>query len=173
MKPRITPTVGVTADGWVSVGVVARAHGIRGGIKVHLWNPDGDSLRPGVEVRIGERTWPVRDHRTGVLSVDGIDDREGADALAGQEIFVRRADFPEAEAYLVDLIGAVVVDEEGRELGRVAGFADNNAQALLAVKTGDDGEVLVPFVPAIVVATEKGRVVLRPPPGLFGEGAIE
>lgn len=44
-------------------------------------------------------------------------------------------------------------------------------QDLLAVRTPDAGEVLVPFVAAIVpeVDLEHGRVIVDPPPGLLGD----
>jgi 16S rRNA processing protein RimM len=178
MKPRITPTVGVTADGWVSVGVVSRAHGIQGGIKIHVWNDDTEALRAGIDVKIGARVLPVRNFSGSVLVVDDVRDRDSAEALAGQEVFVRRADFPEDEddegGYLVDLLGAEVFDEQGNKLGVVEGFADNSAQVLVSVLVAPDKEpVLVPFVEPIVVSAEKGRVVLKPPAGLFDEGAIE
>jgi len=185
-KGRITPTTGVTADGWVSVGVVQRAHGLQGSLKIHLWNDDGDALRAGLDVKIGARVYKARAASSAgkSISLEGILDRDAAEALAGQELFVRREDFPDAkddEAYLIDLVDAEVVDEQGKVLGVVDGFADNTAQPLLAVRTdvGNGGAgltpartrepVLVPFVPAIVIEVdhEAKRIVLRPPPGLF------
>lgn len=169
MATRIEPTVGVTADGWVSLGVVARSHGVRGGLKLHCWGDDEGVLRPGLEIRIAGRVYRVAGYAPGVLELDELDDRDGADALRGQEVFVRREDFPAAEGglYLVDLIGAAVVDVDGAPLGTVEGFSDNGAQPLMSVARPGAPSVLVPYVPAIVRVAEKGRVVLAPPPGLF------
>ncbi len=168
MAARIVPTAGVTPDGWVSLGVVARAHGIRGALKLHLWHEQSAVLRGGLEVRIGDVVRRVATYAAGILAVDGVPDRTSAEALQGQEVFVLRADFPldEGSVYLVDLVGAEVVDTQGKKLGTVAGFSDNGAQPLLLVH-GHGKEVMVPFVDAIVESADKERVVLKPPAGMF------
>ncbi len=170
MATRIEPTVGVTADGWVSLGVVARAHGVKGALKLHCWAEGPHALRPGLDVRIGGRVYRVAGYAPDVLTLDDVHHRDAAEALRGAEVFVRRADFPADDdegVYLVDLIGAAVVDLAGAPLGTVEGFTDNGAQPLLSVARPGAASVLVPFVPAIVRSAEKGRVVLTPPPGLF------
>ncbi|OGQ18186.1 MAG: hypothetical protein A2138_15180 [Deltaproteobacteria bacterium RBG_16_71_12] len=128
-------------------------------------------LRAGLEVKLGGRVHRVAGYAPGVLTLDDVADRDAADALRGVELFVRRADFPAdpASVYLVDLIGAAVVDEAGRALGTVEGFSDNGAQPLLSVARPGGSSVLVPFVPALVRSAGQGRVVLSPPPGLFVE----
>lgn len=176
MATRIEPTVGVTADGWVSLGVVARAHGVRGALKLHTWSDETDALRAGLEVKVGERVYRVAGYAPGVLTLDDVSDREAAERLRGVEVFVRRADFPvdDASVYLVDLVGAAVVDEAGHALGVVEGFSDNGAQPLVSVARAGAPSVLVPWVPAIVRSAERGRVVLAPPAGLFVDAdAIE
>lgn len=174
MATRVTPTPGITADGWVSLGVVARAHGLKGAVKLHLWDGDGAVLRPGLEVRVGDRTRRVVSYAAGLLQLEGVVDRTAAEGLQGRELLVRRADFPvdEASTYLVDLVGAEVRDEAGRLLGHVRAFSDNTAQVILEVATAAGTEVLVPFVAPIVVQAEQGVVVLRPPGGMFDDDVI-
>ncbi|HEY4223338.1 MAG TPA: ribosome maturation factor RimM [Myxococcota bacterium] len=170
MAARVTPTPGVTADGWVSLGVIARAHGIRGALKLHLWQEGGAVLRGGLDVRIGAKQHRVATYAAHILVVDGVPDKTAADLLQGQELFVRRADFPvdEDDVYLVDLVGASVEDERGHKLGIVAGISDNGAQPLLLVH-GHGKEVMVPYVDAIVLEASPERVLLRPPAGLFDD----
>lgn len=176
MATRIEPTVGVSADGWVSLGVVARAHGVKGALKLHWWTDGPQALRPGLEVKLKGQVHRVADYAPELLTLDDVRSRDDADLLRGAELFVRREDFPvdEASVYLVDLIGAAVVDEAGNALGVVEGFSDNGAQPLLSVARPGATSVLVPFVPAIVRSADQGRVVLAPPPGLFVESdAVE
>ena len=170
MATRIEPTVGVTPDGWVSVGVVARSHGLRGALKLHGWADDDPDLRAGLDVKLAGRVHRVAGYAPGLLELADVHDRDAADALRGAEVFVRRADFPvddDSGLYLVDLIGATVVDEAGAVLGKVEGFSDNGAQPLISVARAGSTSVLVPWVPAIVRSADKERVVLTPPPGLF------
>jgi 16S rRNA processing protein RimM len=57
---------------------------------------------------------------------------------------------------------------DGARVGTVSQVAHLPAQDLLTVKT-DDGDVLVPFVKAIVPAVDiaAGTLTVTPPPGLF------
>jgi 16S rRNA processing protein RimM len=161
----------MTVEGWVELASVMRAHGVRGVLKLHLFHDDTDSFRPGVSVRIGDvlHTVVAFSKTAGLLTVEGITDKDAADALKRQPVLVQRADFvaDEDEVFLIDQIGKSVVDESGRVLGVVAGFADNTAQLLLEVTAPDGTEVLVPFVEPIVVEVGGDRIVVRPPGGLF------
>ena len=172
---KLTPTPGVTADGWVSIGVLAKAHGIKGAIKFHPWNDEaGDVLEAGLAIRVGTTDRRVVRYASKILELDGLTDRNESEKLMGKEVFVRREDFPEEEEgalYLVDLVGAPVFHENGASLGTVDGISDNGAQPLLMVKTAT-GEVLVPYVDAFVREATHDRVVLAPPKGLFDEDAV-
>ena len=170
-------------DDWVSFGRVAKAHGIKGGVRLHPWNDESETLREGLVVEL--RKEGARPRRTAIAKIygpwlvqlDGVPDRTAAEPLQGSEVFVRRADFPEplkGEGYLVDLIGSRVVDEAGATLGTITGFVEETAQPLAEVEVaGRDEPVLVPFVEPLVVRIEdddtgdRPRVVLRPPLGLF------
>jgi 16S rRNA processing protein RimM len=174
MATRITPKPGVSPDGWVSLGVIAKPHGIRGALKLHLWNEGGHVLRPGITVRLrgatASRDAQVIEAKNGVLVVDGNIDRTIAETLQGAEVLVRRADFPadkDDDTYLIDAVGARVEDTHGHALGVIEGFTDNGAQPLASVKTPSGPSVLVPFLRPIVVSMTAKCVVLDPPPGLF------
>lgn len=167
-------------DDWVRVGVVSRPHGVRGGLRLHLDNRDSEVLREKLELKLGETVFCVTrsygDHR---VELEGVDDRDAAEALRAREIWVRRADFPppdDDESYLVDLIGARVLHaDDDRELGVIAAFSDNTVQPLAEVKTGDGETRLMPFVPGIVVDVDEDAGVVRvaPPEGLLDGEAFE
>jgi 16S rRNA processing protein RimM len=159
---------------WVVIGRVARPHGVRGALKLHLDNADSETLRKGLVVRVGDREMKIAKvsggHR---YAFEGLDDRNDADALRGKPVAVRREDLPaidDEEFYLVDVIGLEVFDEGGARLGELKAFSDNGAQLLARVKTAG-GVVEVPFVRPILVAIEEDRVILAPPGGLFDDDA--
>lgn len=170
-------------DRWVYIGRVARPHGVRGGLRLHLENPDGEVLREGIVLRLERPKSAPREvtvtrvYGESLVNLEEIKDRDEAEALREAHVHVRRADFPppdEDESYLVDLIGAEVRHVDGRVLGVLESFSDNRAQPLAEVRTSEeDGArlVLVPFVPGIVsdVDESAGVVVLAPPLGLFEE----
>ena len=68
-------------------------------------------------------------------------------------------------------MGLVAVDASGTVYGSVTDVVHLPMQDLLAVTSDSRGEVLVPFVAAIVTAVDLpgGRVVIDPPGGLFEE----
>jgi 16S rRNA processing protein RimM len=181
-RDRVQPTVGVTADGFVSLGVISRAHGVRGGLRIHFWNEDSTVLHEGMKVRLRSEK-RTRDaeiskiYGPALVHIAGIDDKNAADLMQGYEVLVPRDAFPEleGEGYLVDLIGARVIDEAGAPVGLLEGFTDNVAQPLACVKTAAGKEVLVPFVDGIVVRVEdddqgKPVVVVALPDGLLTLG---
>lgn len=160
------------SDGWIRIGVIGRPHGIKGALKVHLDNPDSDTLEQGLPVRLalgGKVTDHVVAHvGGGHIGLVALPDRTAAEAWVGAILLAQRADFDDDDdaVYLVDNVGKAVVDVDGNDLGVIDGFSDNGAQALAEVKTPAGKIVLVPFVPPIVDSVGE-KVVLRVPEGLF------
>ena len=72
------------------------------------------------------------------------------------------------EYYDRQLVGLAAYDVSGAELGTVTGLVHGGAQDLLAVRTPDGRDTLVPFVKALVpeVDVAGGRVVIADRPGL-------
>ncbi len=97
-----------------------------------------------------------------VATIDGLDDRNGAEALKGARVFVSRSAFPtpdsDDEFYWIDLIGLNVVNREGQALGTVVDLLDTGPHCVLrcalpageAPKPGDAAERLIPFVSAYI-----------------------
>ena len=163
---------------WVEIGVVARAHGVQGWVRVRLSDPDSESLSSLKEVALGEPGRRVRllgaeaDAAGYRVHFEGIEDRDAAEALRGTRILVARTALPEPEEeeiYVADLIGCIVIDLEGRELGQVRAVHNWGAHELLALALADGEEALVPMVEGIVteVDVEGRRIVCDPPEGLL------
>jgi 16S rRNA processing protein RimM len=105
-------------------------------------------LAIGGEVRIGE-IWRAIIRRAGtddrpILRLQGVEDRSGAEALRGQDLYVARAAAPALEPgeyWAEDLRGCRVVTADGHELGTVEGM-----RALPSCEVLEVGELLVPMV---------------------------
>jgi 16S rRNA processing protein RimM len=165
----------VQPDEWVRIGVVARAHGIKGVLRFKLDDPRSTTLHSGLDVRVGNRSFRVTAFVASLLTLEGVVDRTAAESLQGSVLSVRRSDFPSQASYLIDLIGAPVTDTQGATLGVVVGFSDNGAQPLIEVardRTRPQETVSVPFVSAFVVSAAPSGFVLKPPPGLFDDDAV-
>ncbi len=164
----------ISAESWIRVGVIGRPHGVRGALKLHLDNPDGDTVVAGLGVRVvvggTAREIQIKTVGGGIITFDDISDRDVAAGLVNGVVEVRRADFKDDDddegAFLVDLVGSDVVDVGGAALGVLDGFVDTGMQLLAEVRVPSGAIVLVPFVPPIVQDTGP-PIVLAPPGGLF------
>ena len=93
---------------------------------------------------------------------EGVDDRNGAEALRGKLVEAEPlGEPPEGELWVHELIGSEVRDCAGAPLGQVVAVEANPAHDLLVL----DGGALVPMV--FVTSYESGVVVVDPPEGLF------
>ena len=160
------------------VGRVARAHGNRGQVIVNLDTDFAeDRFRTGAVLFVGAEASPraIRDVRfhqgRPIVSLDGIDTMNDAEALAGAELKMAASalpPLPPESYYHHDLVGCEVRDEQGRSLGRVASV-DGPMERSVLVVDGADGEVLIPLVADICVRidmTARG-IVVRLPEGLL------
>lgn len=176
------------------IGVIGKAHGLRGEVVVHphhaaspLWKP-GTALTsfaapPGtpnadlVAVPDGATSRVIAKVRRvpgGHLIVQfrGVDTRESAEALRGQALGIPPDALPKAdddEVYHHELRGWAAVRPDGSSLGTVRGVMNLPAQDVLQIETSGGGEALVPFVDAFVVRIDRPArtLVLDPPFGLF------
>jgi len=172
------------------VGRIGRPHGIRGEltVQVHTDDPDlrfaaGSVLATEPAAR-GPLTVSSSRWHSGRLLVrfDGYADRTSAGDLRGTLLVMDSAEVtPSAdpdEFHDHELIGLGVVTLAGDPVGVVADVL-HQGQDLLVVRpaaggpaSSTDGEILVPFVAAIVpqVDVPAGRLVIDPPPGLLDLG---
>lgn len=169
------------------VGRVVKAHGITGEVVVEVRTDDPDSrFAPGVRLRAKrsrgggpERSYVVdsaRDHGARLLvRLAGVTDRDAADALRGSVFVIDSDELPPIDEpdtfYDHQLEGLRVATTTGEQVGVVAEVLHTAAGELLAVKR-DAGEVLVPFVSAIVtsVSLDDGTLEIDPPDGLLELG---
>lgn len=169
------------------VGRLVKAHGLKGALKLELYTDDPDGrFVPGAVFTLQVpasspwhgKTVTVREFRWmnshPVVFFDDVDDRDGAESLVRAILWIDQDDDAPAEEdawFDHQLVGLDVV-RDGKSVGRVIRVDHFPAQDLLIVRpVGGDGEILVPFVAAIVpeVDVEHGRVVVTPPAGLFEE----
>ena len=154
----------------LAVGRVARAHGIRGRVLVAPYNGDSTGL---VQVRrlwlSGKEYAVARTERVNLgylVALKGIDDRNAAEALRGQEVVVDRRELPppeEDEMYAVDLIGFTVEGKDGKVHGVVEDLEEAGPLDLLKLAGG----ALVPLGLVQEVISEARRIIIEVPEGLF------
>ncbi len=166
------PESNSSTDSRFVIGRLGRPHGLNGYIGLYAEEADLVYFSKDNTVFISDRPYVVRAIRRADkgfhLKLDGVDTREGAEAIRGNDVVVtERRSLEEDEFWPDELAGLVVVDEHGREIGVVRELAPGTAQDRLVVEV--DGAVYeIPFVKDLVpdVDLDGGRVEIRPIPGL-------
>lgn len=161
--------------GWVCLGAVTGAVGLKGEVRVKPFTEDPASLGQygpvtlypgGQEAKVTN----VRPAKGGaVVRFAGVLDRNGAEALKGKRFYVPRSALPaleeEDEFYHQDLIGLGVEDTDGKPVGHVKAVHDFGAGDMLEiVPEGPTKAFVIAFTRADVpeVDIKGGRVVIRP-----------
>jgi 16S rRNA processing protein RimM len=170
----------------VRVGRLTKAHGLKGALKVELYTDDPDRrFVPGAtftlqvpstspwydkKIELAELKW-YNSHA--VAFFKDVPDRTAAETLVKAILWVDQdpAEVTDEEDAWFDhqLVGLRVL-RDGVEVGTLTQIDHLPAQDLLTITT-PTGEVLVPFVKAIVTAVDvaAGTITVNPPLGLFEE----
>ena len=167
--PAKPPASGQTRT--VCVGRIVGAHGVRGIVRVqsHTANPDDFTAYGALRDATGGRRFAVTvtGHVKGLVlaRIEGVDDRDAAEALRGTDLHVPRAALPPTESgeyYHVDLVGLRAESAEGAALGHVSAIHDHGAGPFVEIQPPEGPSTLVPFtrehVPAVDI--EAGRLVV-------------
>ena len=166
------------------VGRLTKAHGLKGAIKLELYTDEPDkrfvpgavfSLQVpetsewfGKTIEFAELRW-YNGHPVGFFT--GVDDRTAAESLIKAILWMEHDETSlpeEKDAWYDHQLTGLDVIRDGAKVGSVARVDHFPAQDMLIVTT-PSGEVMVPFVKAIVsgVDLEAKTVTVTPPLGLF------
>lgn len=166
----------------IFVAQVGAAHGVRGEVKLTAFTADPMALAkyrtllrqdgaPAVTVLSARPT------KGGIVArLQGVGDRNAAEALRGLKLHIRRADLPapdEDEFYLADLIGLSVETADGEALGQVKAVQDFGAGDLLEIQPRAGASWWLPFtreaVPEVRIA--EGKLIAAPPASIEADPA--
>jgi 16S rRNA processing protein RimM len=150
----------------LQVGYIVKPHGLRGDVIVVLTTNRDERVERGSVLHTADgRAFTVARSSSHqgrfIVTFDGVNGIDQADALRRTELFAPPLDDPDA-LWIHDLIGARVEDTAGTVLGTVEGVEANPASDLLVISGG----ALVPL--RFVVDTEPGVLItVDVPDGLF------
>jgi 16S rRNA processing protein RimM len=150
--------------------VVARAHGIRGELKLSLDHAESDVLTRSSAVQLetgtGLVSYKIARAKAAppfwIVSLEGLTDRTAAEALHQARVLVPESALPppeEGEMYLYQLEGASVQSSEGEALGVVEGSFETGANLVLVVR-GPKGEYMLPFIEDVIRSFDAEKKLL-------------
>jgi 16S rRNA processing protein RimM len=137
----------------VLIAKVSSAFGIKGEVKIIIYSdnhgniekyPLFDEKGNGLKLRISNKNKAIIGNSLGnpiaIVKIDGVNDRNAAEQLHGQEIFANRSDFEETsedEFYYVDLIGLSVIDMNSKKIGKVVNVLNQGAGGIIEIEFDD------------------------------------
>ena len=176
---------------WSVCGRFGKPHGVRGDVRLWVYNNATEMLVPGAPVFIGTHPKKVEhdaapphslltlerarvDAKGVVASFSEISSREAATELRHLAWLAPRSAFPELEAdefYLADLMGAqgllLPIESETQDhpepevLGELVGMLEAGAGEILVFKSDRWGEVMVPNLDPFVISIDVEAKVVR------------
>ena len=162
------------SKGRVLLGVVAAPHGVRGLVRIKSFTEDPMAVAAygPLSDETGKKTYrvePLSIARDAVLArIEGVADRNAAEAVRGLKLYVERSALPEAgerEWYEADLIGLTAQKQNGETIGTVKAIHNFGAGNLIEIEPADGATIMLQFnettVPFVDVAG--GKIVVEPP----------
>jgi 16S rRNA processing protein RimM len=171
----------------IAVGIIRRAHGVRGEVSVEPWTDSVDRFRELHTVTLVSpdeadmRTAEIESSREhggrALVKLSGIDSPEATRALIGWTIEIPESDarkLAPGEYFLHDLVGLSLLDGEGKNRGVVTEVYEGGGGLLLNV-AGPKGQFEVPFATSICTEIDLPgkRIIVDLPEGIDDLGSVE
>ena len=151
---------------FLEAGKIVNTFGVRGEVKLQPWCDSAEFLRSFKNLYIdGEprRVLSSRVHKEMLIVLfEGTEDLNAAMALKNRVVYFARADakLPEGRFFIADILGAAVVDEGGRAVGRLTDVLELPAGQVYVVE-GEDGEHTIPNRPEFILDVDADAEVIR------------
>jgi 16S rRNA processing protein RimM len=160
----------------LSIGKIIGAHGIKGVIKAFSYAESTARYKSGMPLYLKDSRgngfalkvdWAKPHSKTILLSLEGIRNREQAEALIGSELFIERSELEALEEgvyYWADLMGLSVYSLAGDYLGEIRSIVRTGSNDVYVVKKMDgttEVEVLVPALASVVKEVDLDQRIMR------------
>ncbi len=166
----------------VVIGKIVALHGIKGMVKVRPFFDFPERVNFLDVVSIAGEKYEIektaRSKRLWLFKFKGVDSREAADDLRGQDIEIPREErfvLPVGHYYIDDLIGLTVYESSGNVLGEIANVLKaGGGNDIFVIKPPPDAtdlpkEILFPALKHLVekMSIEEGEMWVTVPEGLL------
>ncbi len=155
---------------YLAVGLLRKPHGVQGDLLLEIYTDFPERIRPGTTIFVGDTYRPLkiirrRPHNDGlILGFEGIDTPEEAGKFRATMAYVPTADrpaLPAGEYYHHEIIGLNVVDEAGKELGRLTEIIETGANDVYVVKAAAGSELLLPALKEVILSVDLPAKTMR------------
>ena len=160
----------------IKLGKITAPQGIKGEVRVYPYTDKPARFSEIEAVLLNGRRCRIEKARymknMAVLKLEGIDDRNAAEAVRNLELLLPREELwkqPEDTYFVDDLVGCAVVAEAGAPVGTLKRVHSRPAQDLYEIERGDGSTFLLPAVKEFIkdVKTDEKIIVIHLIEGLF------
>jgi len=152
---------------YLEAGIICNTHGIKGEVKIQPWADSAEFLKKFKYLYIDGKPYELisgKVHKQCLIAeLKGVSGVNEAMTLKNKIVSIDRNEvkLPIGAFFLQDIIGASVVDESGKELGKLSDVLELPAGNVYVV-TGER-EILIPAVPQFIINTDvsAGLVTVR------------
>ena len=158
---------------YLQIGEIVRPQGIRGEVKLRAMTEDM-SRYARLESVFLKKNGRMEEKKVlkgrsydgfAFLQLEGVNDRDAAEALRGTEVYIDRAHaikLGEDENFVCELIGLEAVDENGEKIGKLRDVLKPNSVCDVYVFDTARGELMIPALKRVVrrVDLETGKMIL-------------
>ncbi len=166
-KPQAEPDAG-----YVAVGRVLGAFGLKGELKVQSLTDNDDRFAPKSKLWAGQQPVSVATSRFAqglvFLTLKGFPDRDAVEQFRHAMLQIPEDALPpleEGEYYRFQLLGLDVVDREGAPLGTLAEIIETGANDVYRVHPEEGADILLAALDDVIVSIDLAarRMVVDPP----------
>ncbi|MCB0326788.1 MAG: 16S rRNA processing protein RimM [Bdellovibrionales bacterium] len=160
----------------VPVGRIGRSKGLKGFVRIVLFNPESRILENGQDlyVSFSDACRNLRLKKQKIekdepwVIFEGYENPELAKTLTGLEVSVLRADLPslpKGQYYHVDLLSCQVFDLQGQLLGVLQQILPTASNDIWSIRTPMGQELLLPDIEGVVMSVDLAnkKITVDPP----------
>lgn len=156
----------------ITLGTIVAPHGVRGDLRLRPDIERPEVLKKLRQIYIGDTLYTLcaaHPHKNVyILHVEGIGDRNGAEAVVGRPASVPVSQIPplpRGEYYYFQLMGLMVTEEDGREVGPIREIIQTGANDVYVAALPGGKELCIPAIPPVILSVDPaaGRMTVRLP----------
>lgn len=155
----------------LKVGVITTTHGVRGEAKVYPTTDEPERfleldyvlLDTGRELRKLEIKNVKFFKNLVILKFKGVDNINDIEKYKGRDLWIPREEgqeLEEDEYYIADLLGMLVVLEDGQEFGTLKDVMETGANDVYIIDSAEHGEVLLPAIKECILDVDLEKNVM-------------
>lgn len=150
-------SVNNASDERIEVGKIVAPHGVRGDLRIRPDIERPEVLKKIRRIFLGGKEYKLlsaRPHKNiYILRVEGVEDRNMAETLIGKTAEVPLSvlpRLPEGEYYYFQLLGLMVCEENGHEVGPLKEIIETGANDVYVVGLPGGKELCLPAIPSCI-----------------------